>query len=249
MSENKSDNVVVLPHALPRKTAPKAQPLMPGEEERDDRLVESFNKGGLVPSVDMDDPDVKAAQSAYEAAQAKLQQTIRRKAMLKMVSETDSLDPARVQELCAAEPWNKGGLDQLNKALMGFVPEKFEARAETFPAGSDDYKLYRKAAEEAAGIYWQQLKTELRKTCAKFDNDASAASKRALYEPLSSRLWNFAQSLRDNPLYTQQYGRVMWMAMNLGEEYMNKYGKDKAGGPGYQQWRIALRSEQPEPAV
>lgn len=225
-----------------KKPLPRAQPLMPGEEAQDEALVQNFNKGGLVPTIDMDDPDIQAAQ-------AHLQATIKRKTFLKLVTGDTSLDPAKVDELCAAEPWKKGTIEQVNKGLMGFVPEKFEARAKEFPEGSEEYTLFMEASQKAARIYWDQLKVDLRKTCAKFDNDASIKNKRLAYEPLSSSLWTFAQTLQDNPVWTQQYGRIMWMALNLGEEYMNKYGRDKAFGKGYQQWSLKLQGQEPEPVI
>lgn len=227
-----------------KKPLPKATPLMPGEEGQDEALVQAFNPLGLTPTIDMDDPDVRAALSAYDAAQAKLQQTIKRKAMLRLVQAGDSLDPERVEELCAAEPWKKGPVSQLNKGLMGFVPEKFEARALSFPEGSDEYRALMVARDKAAQIYWDQMKAELRKTCAKFDNDPTLKNKRLGYEPLSASLWSFAKTLEPMELWDQQRGRVMWMALNLGEEYMNKYGRDRASGPGYQQWSLRLENEE-----
>lgn len=222
------------------KILPKARPLMPGEEERDAALVQTFNTNGLSPYIDPEDPDVKAAQNDYEAAQKKLRHTIQRKAMLKLVQDTGALDPDKVEELCANEPWKKGSLEQINKGLLGFVPEKFAAAAQMHPEGSPEHLRLNEAAERAANIYWDQMKVALRQTCAKFDNDPAITKKRTAYEPLSASLGGFAKSLEGQPLFDEQRGRIMWMALNLGEEYMNKYGSKGGSGPGYQQWSLKL---------
>lgn len=233
------------------KILPKPTELLPGLEAREDALVQNFNTNGLSPYADPDDPDVREAQNAFEAAQKRVREVTARKAMLKLVAAGDAPDPEKVAELCEKEPWKTGGLNQLNKSLMGFVPEKFEALALQKPEGSPERERLMAARDEARAIYWQQMKVLLRQTCAKFDGDALVKNKRTLYEPLSSKLWAFAQSIHENPAYEQQYGRIMWMALNLGEEYMNKYGRSKAFGPGYQQYSLRLETDEtgPEPVV
>ena len=233
--------------AIP-KILPKPKELMPGEEARDEAIVQTFNTNGLSPHVDPDDPDVRAAQNEYEAAQKRLREVSARKAMLKLVDASDDLDPDKVAELCEKEPWKKGGIEHLSKSLLGFVPEKFEALALKYPEGSPEYVRYMAARDKGREIYSQQMKVLLRQIWARFDADGSVTNKRELSEPLSNRLKGFAWSLQDNPVYEQQYGRVMWLCMNVGEVYMDKYGKSKASGRGYQQWSITPSGmDDPEP--
>ncbi|MCD8526450.1 MAG: hypothetical protein LRY76_08980 [Alphaproteobacteria bacterium] len=244
MSDHNDDTSNVIKF---KKALPKPVPLIPDEEERDENLVKAFNPQGLRPSIDMDDPDVQAAQSEFEAAQKKLQQTIKRKALLKVVNQADSLDPDKVEELCRAEPWKQGPITNIGKNAMGWVPEKFEARAQQYREGSEEYNIFMAARDKAAQIYWDQMKVELKITCAKFEKDPTIKNKRLAYEPLSAALWNFAKTLEPSELWDQQRGRIMWMALNVGEEYMKKHGREKASGPGYQQWAIKPADFEPEP--
>lgn len=241
---SQDDNVVAS-----RRILPVARPLMPGDERREEALIQQFNPRGLIHSIDADDPDVQAAQAALEQAQATLNSTIRRKGMIRLVQQGDALDPDKVTELCEKEPWKTGPLTQLNKGLMGFVPEKFEALAQSHPEGSPEYLRFMTARDEAREIYWTQLKTALRQTCTRFDSDPTIKNKRLAYEPLSTALWSFAKTLEPQALWDQQRGRIMWVALNLGEAYMNKYGKDRTSRAGYQQWSLTLEGAEPELVV
>lgn len=230
-----------------KKILPKPKELMPGVEAREEALVQSFNPQGLSPHIDADDPDVQAAQSEYEQAQAKLKATVQRKSMLKLAQSGDTLDPGNVAAICEKEPWKSGHPKTLQKSLLGFVPEKFEAAALRHPEGSEERTRLMAAHEQAKEIYMNQMKGAVRHIWAEFEQDRSVQNKRALSEPVSMRYGEFARSLQENPVYEQPYGRVMWVCLQIGQTYMRKYKNNSglAKGDGYQQY-VLKPSEEPD---
>jgi hypothetical protein len=230
-----------------KKPLPKATPLMPGEEGSDEALVQTFNPLGFSPGPDTDDPDIKAAQNAYEAAQLKLKQVTQRKAMLKLVRQGDTLDPDKVAELCEKEPWKKGPVLEFNKGLMGFVPEKFEAAALEQPEGSAERTRLLSAFEKAKTIYWDQMKADMRRMCAQIQNDRSTTHKRSLHEPITANIYHMSRAMLESPVWNGPGGRLFWISHNLAPKFREIYGDDRMGsGPGYQQWSLKLTSDSPD---
>ncbi len=222
----------------------KPTPLMPDEESIERNIIEQHNLDPMALLVDGDE-DVRAAESEFEAARRKLEETKLRKAMMRLASA--DLDPDNVEELCEKEPWYKGKLTLLSISSFGFVPEKFEAAAKMKPEGSPERIRLIEARDRARVIYWDQIKADLRRITgpieARRSNDARAT--RAAYEDQSMALWQFYKraNLENSPLYKNQGGRVMWLALAIGEAFMKAHqggssGPALARGPGYQQMRI-----------
>ncbi|MCD8493879.1 MAG: hypothetical protein LRY39_00310 [Alphaproteobacteria bacterium] len=243
-NNNPSPNVIAFRARLktPLKTLPKAEPLLPEEDESDVSLVRTFNPQGLTDTIDLgDDPDVQAARSAYEAAQAQLQKTMQRKAMLKLADGQQgvALLPENVEELCRQEPWKTGGSKDFSKSLLGFVPEKLAAAASRYPDGSEEHKRFTEASERAEQIYWDQMKVDLNHLCGKFHDNFSVSNKRALLEPLTANLYHMSRAMIGNPVWDGPGGRIAWMAHNLAPQYRKLYGNDGSGQrSGYNQYSL-----------
>lgn len=232
---------------------PKARPLMPDEEAKDEAIIRQYNPGAAKPLVDEDDPDIIAAKQAIAEAEAKLKETIRNKAALSLVEQGKDLDPDNVAELCEQERWKQGSLTDLSRRHFGFVPEKFEAIANSHPEGSDERKRFMDARDEARKIYKQQIMSDLRRATAPLEQK-SGRERRAGYEQLSTRLWHYykADKLEGDPVYKYQGARILWAA-EAGLRHLFEKNSDNNGGqpstPGVTKFTIKpiLNDEMEEP--
>lgn len=238
MSDKKSDNS---DNKVVGRILPKARPLMPEEDAKDEAIIRKFNPGAAKPLVDEEDPDILAARQAIADAEAKLQETIRKKAVLSLVQQAQDLDPDNVEELCEQERWKVGSLTELSKRHFGFIPEKFEALANSHPEGSDEYNKYMEARDEARAIYKSQIMSDLRRATAPLEQK-SGRERRAGYEQLSTRLWHYykADKLEGDPVYKYQGARILWAAEAGLRHLFEK--NDKTNGqpftPGVSKWTI-----------
>ncbi|MFP4314232.1 MAG: hypothetical protein ACLFR0_07890 [Alphaproteobacteria bacterium] len=193
---------------------PKARPLMPDEDGQDEAIIRQYNPGSAKPLTDETDPDIIAARQAIIEAEEKLKETLRNKAALSLIAQAQDLDPDNVAELCEQERWKAGSLTDLSRRHFGFVPEKFEALANEYEEGSDEYERFMAARDEARAIYKKQIMADVRRATAKLDQKSSPIDRRAGYERLSTRLWHYykADKLEGDPVYKFQGARILWAA-------------------------------------
>jgi hypothetical protein len=195
--------------------------LIPNEDKTDRAILRRHNPSAL-PKNDFDvkdDPEVLKAQRLVEEAQKELERVKRRQILKQLVEGARDLDPSKVEEHCAQEPWKIGNLLDLSRRNFGFVPEKFEIKALEYPEGSKEHSEYMRARDVARRIYWLQLKKDLYQmsSVVTYRAGPDALDQRAGLEKISEELWHFykREKFEGNPVWKYQGARVLWAALNV----------------------------------
>lgn len=237
IEDNIDDNKVAK-----RKILPQPSPVLPDAEQDDEHIIRTHGTGAGLMRPDEDDPDILAARAELRAAEERLAKVTHDKTILKAVEKDEHLDPERVEELCAAEPWKKGTLTELTKSFFGFVPEKFEMMAGLHPEGSEQHQIYMEARDKARKIYSDQLDEDVRRAAAPLNRIANQMQRRAEFEAVNAKLWRYSNFLKKDPLYQYQAARVFWAA-EAGMRHHYEKGLDtaKQGPKNYTRFKAGVQ--------
>lgn len=219
----------VLPknRGVDRRFLPKPQPLIPKEDAQDEAILERYNIAAQENQdlYDKDDPELAEIDAQIAALQEKKGNVIQLRIDNTLRQRAAGMEPEKVIEYCREEPWKKGGLSQLSKALFGFVPEKFELLASQYEEGSEEHTKYMDACIKAREIYDAQLKAA---TWDKFSaarvRSSTRQALRGKLEILSKKIDTFARTMEGDSQYSNQYGRVRKAGQLLGYYFMDQNG-------------------------
>lgn len=140
-----------------------------------------------------------------------------------------NLDPDNVEQLCKQHRWSSKGIISARSSEFGTVPEAFEQAASMLPEGTDQHKKLTQAFKKAAGIYREQILSDVR--------NETTGKPRAELESINEMLFKLHHSKEKDGTYVA--ARLLWAAHMIGDWYYKNGGKQgPASGPGYRQFKL-----------
>ncbi len=135
-----------------REKLPVPQPLDPHEEGRESKIAADANR-----AFDLERHTVPVYREPDRP--------------LPGVPLDEILDPARIEEYCAREPWILNSLERATAAKFGFIPERFKylARAHEKEGRYAEAAACRDAHKQGLAIYYEQLKRDFRSLASGMD--------------------------------------------------------------------------------